>query len=162
MAARAEDERTDVHQGFTAVWRDPFRISRNSHFDTLKEVLLWDFRYRHIACGDGEAVCVGFWAVEQDVAVWSAVRFEAFVGLLAVVEGRGEAVDFDVGVLDEGGFTPFSGFYCVFGLDVAVDCEGLVRVSYRASSIDSYHCLGWRDRDDSSQWSQGVQVGRPY
>lgn len=49
------------------------------------------------------------------------MRLKSFVGLLAIIKGWGEAVDFEVGVFDKGGLAPLAGDYAVGGLDVAVD-----------------------------------------
>lgn len=48
--------------------------------------------------------------------------FETLVGLLAVVEGRGHAMDADEGVADEFGGRPLTSFLGPVGFDVAVDC----------------------------------------
>ncbi len=58
--------------------------------------------------------------------VGSAEGFDALECLLAVVETRCHAMDAEEGVLDEGGFAPFSGFDTVVGFDMAIDwawCE---------------------------------------
>lgn len=72
------------------------------------------------------AVCVRRGAEEVDGAFGTAVRFQTFVGLLAVVEGWAEAVDLHERRGDEGGLAPGAGGDVVFGLDMAVDCRSLV------------------------------------
>lgn len=52
--------------------------------------------------------------------IWCAEGFEAFVGLLTVVETWGHAVDFEEGVGDEFWGGPYSCFDAVMGFDVAV------------------------------------------
>lgn len=74
---------------------------------------------RH-ACG------VHAWAEHGDGGVVGhAEGFDAFEGLLAVVEGGGHAVDLEVGGFDEGWGGPLLGFGAVVGFDVAVHWGGL-------------------------------------
>ena len=120
---------------------NPFCIPGDGEFYAFQEVLLGDGRDGDVAGGDGEAVGVVFWTEEQDIAVWVTVGFQAFVGLLAVVESRGEAVDLEVGVFDEGGLAPFSSGDGVGGLDVAVNLGRMLE--YRGFGYgvrQTYHC----------------------
>lgn len=57
--------------------------------------------------------------------------FEAFVGLLTVVEGGGHAVEAEVGVGDELGGRPLSSFGAVMGFYVAVDWNWVLVVLVR-------------------------------
>ena len=59
-----------------------------------------------------------------------AEGFHSFVGLLAVVEAGGHAVDGEVGGGYEGWFGPLAGFDAVVGFDVAVYWELLAEVEH--------------------------------
>lgn len=67
------------------------------------------------------AVCVCGRAEEVNVSFRTTMSFQAFVGLLAIVKGRAEAMDLHEGGGNEGGLAPGAGGDVVFGLDMAVD-----------------------------------------
>lgn len=59
-------------------------------------------------------------AKDGKAVVWGAESFDAFVGLLAVVQARRHAVDGKVGRADESWGGPLGGLDAVMGLDMAV------------------------------------------
>ena len=59
-------------------------------------------------------------AEDGDAVIGGPESFNAFVGLLAVVEGGGHAMEAEVGVCDEFGRGPLAGADGVVGFDVAV------------------------------------------
>ena len=83
------------------------------------------FRYRR-DCDKGGRVshsfCVGHCAEDSYLVVRCSECFDAFKGLLGIVQGRCHAVDAEVGVLDELGFAPLAGLRVVVGFDMAIDC----------------------------------------
>ena len=60
------------------------------------------------------------WAEDGKAVVGGAKGFDAFVGLLPVVEARSHAVNGEVGRTDEGWGAPLRGLNAVVGFDVTV------------------------------------------
>lgn len=121
LGARAVDLGTDVHGGARLVGRDVLGIEGDGGLDGVEEQVS-----RHGRAADergrvlhAHGVAVG--AEDLDVARGGAEGLEALVGLLAVVEGGGHAMDADEGVRHELGSSPLARLYRVVALDVAVD-----------------------------------------
>lgn len=66
------------------------------------------------------AGCILGGAEDGDAVIGSAERFDTLVGLLAVVEGRGHAMEAEVGICDKFWRRPLAGVDRVVGFDVAV------------------------------------------
>ena len=72
--------------------------------------------------GHSFGILVG--AEDGDAVGGGPEGFDAFEGLLAVVDAGGEAVHAEVGVGDKYGGSPFAGLDTVGGFDMAVDWAG--------------------------------------
>lgn len=120
LGGGAKDERADVH-GCAGLEGGHVRgVEGDGGVDGFDEDVLWDL-------GDGDEVCgvlhaegVFGGAEDLDGVVGSAEGFEALIGLLAVVEAGGHAVDAEEGVGDEFWGGPLSGLLGVVAFDVAV------------------------------------------
>lgn len=112
----------DVHGGAGLVGRDEAGVEGDGGLDGVEEEGLGDARHGDDVGGVLEAQGVLVRAEDVDCGVTGrAEGLEALVGLLAVVEGRGHAVDAHEGVRDELEGGPLAGRDGVGGLDVAVD-----------------------------------------
>lgn len=115
----------DVHGGARLVGRDVAGVEGDGGLDGLEEEGLGDAGHGDDVGRVLEADGVLVRAEDVDgVVAGGAEGLEALVGLLAVVEGRGHAVDAHEGVRDELEGRPLAGRDGVGGLDVAVDCGG--------------------------------------
>jgi len=97
----------------------------------------WDGYER---CGVLETGCVAVGTEYGNFVGGGSECFHAFVGLLAVVEGGGHAVEAEVGVGDEFGGRPLSSFGAVVGFYVAVDWNWVLVVLVRCNAK-------WRGED---------------
>lgn len=115
------DLRTHVHGRARLVGRDELGVERDGGLDGGQEQVDGHGRDRDEGRRVLEARGVAVGAEDGDAVVArQAEGFEAFVGLLAVVEGGGHAVQADVGVGDEGRGGPDAGVDGVVRFDVAV------------------------------------------
>jgi len=87
----------------------------------FREYLLGDRRDGYERCRVLQTGGVAVRPEDGDFVIGGSEGFEAFVGLLTVVEGRGHAVETEVGVCDEFWRGPLFSFDAVVGFDVAVD-----------------------------------------
>lgn len=121
LSAGAVDLGADVHGGARLVGRDVLGIEGDGSLYGVEEQVSRDGR----AADEGgrvlhaDGVAVG--AEDLNVAGGGAECLETLIGLLAVVQGRGHAVDADEGVRDELGSSPFPRLDRVVALDVAID-----------------------------------------
>ena len=121
VATAAEDERADIEQGFGGVRGNECRVASYGQLDGFHEMGFGDGGDGDVGRGVREAGGVHGGPEDVDLFVWSAKSFQAFVGLLAVVQGWGEAVDAQIWICDEGRLAPLSGLDMIVGFDVAVD-----------------------------------------
>lgn len=102
--------------------RNVFSVKAHCQVAAFDEIR---FRYRR-DCDKGGRVnhsfCVGCCAEDSYLVVRASECFEPFKRLLGIVQGRCQAVDAEVRVLDELGFAPFAGLRVIVGFDMAIDC----------------------------------------
>jgi hypothetical protein len=116
----SKDERADVHRCARLEGGHVRGVEGDGGVYGFDEDSLWDL-------GDGDEVrgvlhAEGVFGGAEDLdgVVWGAEGLEALIGLLAVVEAGGHAVDAEEGVGDEFGGGPLSGLLGVVAFDVAV------------------------------------------
>lgn len=107
LRGRPEEQGADVHRGAGFMGRDELGVGGDGELDALQEEILRDGGHGDELCGAAEARGVAVGAEDGDLARWVAEGFEAFVGLLAVVEAGGHAVEGE-----EGGGDKFGGRPC--------------------------------------------------
>ena len=120
VAGGAEHHGADVQRAAGAMGRDEGRVQGDGEADAEQEVRVWDGGDADHGGGVLHAGGVFTGAEEEDLVRWRAVRFQAFEGLLAVVESGREAVHAEVGVFDQFGSGPGACLGGVAGFDVAV------------------------------------------
>lgn len=121
LRARAVDLRSDVHGGPRLVGRDVPRVQRHGGLDSVEEQA---GRHRRAGYELGrvlqpQSIAVG--SEHLDLVGRRAEGLQPLVGLLAVVEGRGHAMDADIGVGHELERGPLARRFGVVGLDMSID-----------------------------------------
>lgn len=126
--------RAHVHGGPRVVGRDPFGIESDRGAAGVYEHVDGDRRHRHElgAVLHADGIPVGAEDLDR-LVTGGAEGLEPLVGLLAVVEGGGHAMDADKRVGDEFERGPFARLVGIVRLDVAIDCrdKGHLSVSGR-------------------------------
>lgn len=103
------------------VWWDIGRVQRYRKVNTLEEMFDRKWGYGDERGGVGHAGGILRGAEDGDAVIGGAERLDAFVGLLAVVQGGSHAVEAEAGICDEFWSGPLAGVDGVVGFDVAVD-----------------------------------------
>lgn len=106
LGAASEQEWTDVETGAAFGGGDEFGVAGDGEVDGFKEEGFGDRGHGDVGGGFVEAGGIGVWAEDGDFVGGRAEGFEAFVALLAVVEGGGEDVEGKEGGGDEFGLGP--------------------------------------------------------
>lgn len=121
LGAGAVDLRAHVHGGARLVRGHELGVERHGGPHGAEEELVGHARHRDALGAVAHARRVAVGAEQRDGAAGRAERLEALVGLLAVVERWGHAVDADVWVCHEDWVGPFAGLLGEVRLDVAID-----------------------------------------
>ena len=94
--AGADEQRTEVQAGASAVRRDEALVELDDALAHLDELLGGELRHHDAAAGALQTLGVSFGAEDTNLTVFAAVGFQALEGFLTVVEAGSSHVHFDV------------------------------------------------------------------
>lgn len=130
--------RAHVHGRTSVVRRYPFCIKRHSSAAGVYEHVDRHRRDRYELGAVLHTNCISVGAKDLDrLIAGGAECFEPLIGLLAVVEGGGHAMDADERVGNEFERRPLASLVRIMGLDVAIDCGRKLVSRRQSNSIDS-------------------------
>ena len=112
----------NVERRIFAVWWNETLVHADCHFDSFDEFFGWHLWHHQSVARTLQAQSVGFGTENADFAIDAARGFDAFVGLLSVVQARRGYRDVDFGRVVGAQFAPLAVFvvaaYIIIGLNI--------------------------------------------